>query len=41
MKDDPGAAELLALLLTEGFGPPDADLPKLLLENENAVCPRP
>ncbi len=40
MKADPEAAELLTLLLTDGFGPPDADLAKLLLENENAACPR-
>lgn len=41
MKGDPAAAEILTLLLTDGFGPADPDLAKLLLENENAVCPRP
>lgn len=33
MRDDPNAAALLRLLQTDGFGPVDKDLPKLVLED--------
>lgn len=39
MKGDPSAAEILTLLLTDGFGPADPDLAKVLL-GENGACPR-
>lgn len=39
MKGDPAAADILALLLTDGFGPADPDLPKVLLDG-NGACPK-
>jgi hypothetical protein len=35
MRDDPEAYNLLQLLRTEGFGPPDEELPKFRLDTEN------
>jgi hypothetical protein len=38
MGEDPGAAGLVKLLQTEGFGPPDQDLPRFMLGKEHEGC---
>lgn len=38
MREDPDAGSLLKILQTDGFGPPDPDLPKKRLNTADAIC---